>query len=268
MRDTAAAPRSVRFDLDSLYSRYARPEFIHPDPLEFVPREGPLLERELVGLLASSLAYGRVGQILRSVGEVLSRLPAVGELLPGLSRSELDDRLTGFKHRFTTGPELAALLWGARALLEERGSLHAAFAKGVRTGDATVLPALERFVRDLRECGGLPRCHLLPSPADGSACKRLHLYIRWMVRADAVDPGGWDSVSPALLVVPLDTHMHRIALRLGLTRRRTADRRTALEVTEGFRRLRPTDPVRYDFALTRLGIRREQSYDALPRCCA
>jgi len=255
----------LRAALDSLYERYCRPEFVHPDPLEFPLGCTDAREREIVGLIASALAYGRVTQILRSIGEVLRRVPSPHVLLPMHTRPELDDRLRGFRHRFTTGAEGAALLWGARALLAEHGSLHAAFASGLTSGDTTVLPALERFVGSLRARGGLARCHLLPSPADGSACKRLNLYLRWMVRRDAVDPGGWSRISPAMLIVPLDVHLHRIATRLGLTRRRAADERTALEVTNGFRLLRPDDPVRYDFALTRLGIRRELSLDALAR---
>ena len=79
---------------------------------------------------------------------------------------------------------------------------------------------------------------LLPSPEKGSACKRLNLFLRWMVRPDEVDPGGWSGVDPGLLIVPLDTHMHRVGLEAGLTRRRQADMRTALEITQAFRRLR------------------------------
>jgi len=101
---------------------------------------------------------------------------------------------------------------------------------------------------------GRERSYLLPDPRLGSACKRLNLYLRWMVRRDAVDPGGWN-VPPAKLVVPLDTHMHALGRALGLTDRRSADLRTALEITAAFRAIAPDDPVRYDFALTRLGMR-------------
>jgi uncharacterized protein (TIGR02757 family) len=97
----------------------------------------------------------------------------------------------------------------------------------------------------------------VPSPVGGSACKRLNLFLRWMVRQDGVDPGGWDNVPQSKLIVPVDTHMHRICLRLGLTTRKQANMATALEITEGFRALAPDDPVRYDFSLTRLGIRRD-----------
>jgi len=94
-----------------------------------------------------------------------------------------------------------------------------------------------------------------------SDLKRLHLFLRWMVRRDEVDPGGWESVTPARLIVPLDTHMHRIALRLGLTSRKQANLRTAGEITAAFRALERDDPVRYDFCLTRLGIRNDMSIE-------
>jgi uncharacterized protein (TIGR02757 family) len=97
--------------------------------------------------------------------------------------------------------------------------------------------------------------HLLPDPARGSTCKRLHLYLRWMVRSDAVDPGGWRGIDPACLIVPVDVHMHRIGRALRFTQRRSPSLESAREITEAFRRIQPTDPVRYDFALTRFGIR-------------
>ena len=145
------------------------------------------------------------------------------------------------------------MLFSAKRVIERYGSLQACFAAGLN-GDDTVLPALSSFTKELALSGGLSN-GLLPSPAGGSACKRLNLFLRWMVRRDDVDPGGWDGVPASKLIVPLDTHMHRIGLALGLTGRRQADLRTAAEITAAFRAIAPDDPVRYDFALTRLGIR-------------
>lgn len=252
--------------LEELYRRYNRREFVHPDPLEFLYRYDDPLERELVGLVASSLAYGRVAQILRSVDVVLARLgPSPRGFVLGATRGGLEAALAGFKHRFTTGTQLAGVLWGARSVILEYGSLGAFFSE---VFDGDMLAAQERFVEGLLSSAGIPRpCYLLPSPACGSACKRLNLYLRWMVRRDEVDPGGWGGVPAASLIVPTDTHMHRIALALGLTRRRQADLRAALEITGAFREIAPEDPVRYDFALTRLGIRDDADADAFPRAC-
>ncbi len=149
---------------------------------------------------------------------------------------------------------MAALLTGIKRAMAVHGSLERLFAAGLSRGDATVLPALARFVGELRSSAGSALPSLLPSPADGSACKRLNLFLRWMVRRDAVDPGPWTTVPASRLVVPLDTHMFRIARGLGLTQRRQADLKSALEITAGFRALRPEDPVRYDFCLTRLAL--------------
>ena len=101
------------------------------------------------------------------------------------------------------------------------------------------------------------RNSLLPLPDRGSACKRLNLFMRWMVRQDAVDPGGWSGVPLSKLIIPLDTHMHRISRAMGLTSRRQADMGTAMEVTRAFQKFAPDDPLRYDFVLTRLGIRKD-----------
>ena len=125
--------------------------------------------------------------------------------------------------------------------------------------EETTSPGLRGFSKEL--LNGSRPTSLVSAPEKGSACKRLHLYLRWMVRSDRVDPGCWRGVSPSQLVVPLDTHMHRIALALGMTNRKQANFAAALDVTRAFRALCPEDPVRYDFSLTRLGIRRETDLD-------
>jgi len=241
--------------IEALYARLHRRRYVHPDPLELVYRYRDPRDREIVGLLAALLAYGRVGQILRSVEEVLRRVGPqprrfVRESTPAVMRR----KLAGFRHRFAGGEQVAALLGGVRDVLGEYGSLRACFLDGLKPSDRTVLWALGRFVGALKRTVGGACGHLLAEPAGPSGCKRYHLYLRWMVRCDEVDPGGWEAVGAHRLIVPLDTHMHRTATALGATRRRAPDRRAALEVTQAFRRLAPDDPVRYDFALTRLGI--------------
>jgi len=128
---------------------------------------------------------------------------------------------------------------------------------GLNDDDDTIFPALSAFTRKLSICADDNLKSLVPSPTGGSACKRLNLFLRWMVRSDEVDPGGWENVSASKLIVPVDTHMHKICHLLGLTTRRQADMRAATEITSAFRSIAPTDPVRYDFSLTRLGIRKD-----------
>ncbi len=242
--------------LEDLYDRLNRRRYVHPDPLEFLYEYDDPADREVVGLVASSLAYGRVAQILKSVRCVLGRMgPGPVRFLQDVSEASLQRDFTGFRHRFATGENVSAMLLGVKRVIDRYGSPGSCFIAGMGPGDETVLPALSLFVRELN---GEGRCgHLLPDPARGSACKRMNLFLRWMVRADEIDPGGWGAVPAAKLIVPLDTHMHRIALTLGATRRKSADMRTAMEITDAFRRISPGDPVRYDFALTRLGIRSE-----------
>jgi uncharacterized protein (TIGR02757 family) len=224
--------------------------------LEFLYGYPDLRDREVIGLMASSLAYGRVLQILKSVSLVLEKMGASPFLfLMDTPKKEFFRIFADFKHRFTTGRELADLLVGTRNVIDRYGSLYDAFIRGLDHEGDTILPAMTGFVERLRKGMSQEKNSLLPSPEKGSACKRLNLFMRWMVRRDAVDPGGWETVPPEMLIVPLDTHMHRICRQLRLTSRRQANMRTAIEVTWAFRKFTPADPVRYDFSLTRLGIR-------------
>ncbi len=249
--------------LERLYAHYNRRKFVHPDPLEFLYRYDDVRDREVAGLVASSLAYGRVGQILKSVAKVLDRMTArPARFLERTSAARLRRAFTGFKHRFTSGEDVAGLLCGVKRVIKRCGSLEACFVEGLRDTDDTVQPALGAFVGEIATGAGGRPASLLPDPAKGSACKRLHLFLRWMVRRDAVDPGGWELVAPSKLVVPLDVHMFRLCRGFEFTRRRQAGARAALEVTARFRELAPDDPVRYDFALTRLGIRNDADADA------
>jgi uncharacterized protein (TIGR02757 family) len=258
---------ALKESLDDLYARYNRRSMIQPDPLQFLWNYPDPRDREIVALIASSLAYGRVAQILQSVRIALGRVGPPALFLKRSSESALRRTFGGFRHRFTTGEEMAALLYGAKRASERHGSLLACFEAGLRDSEETVLAALSEFVAQLSEPSGGSCGSLLASPADGSACKRLNLFLRWLVRHDAVDPGGWESVGAARLIIPLDVHVHRICRSLGLTRRRSADRRTALEITRAFRLICPGDPIRYDFAISRLGIRKDAAPEEfLDRC--
>lgn len=246
--------------LDQLVERYHRREYVHPDPLEFLYRYPRLPDREIVGLLASALAYGRVSQILTSVEKVLGIMGSSPRTyLENQTPQGLRKDLKGFRHRFTDGDALSRLLAGARKAIREHGSLHSCFLDGLPHEGADILPAMDLFSRRILR---LPD-HLLPSPCGGSPCKRLCLYLRWMVRSDAVDPGGWTGVSTSQLIVPLDTHIARFGQTLGLTQRKSPSLAMALDITDAFRALCPDDPVKYDFALTRFGIRRGMDWSSM-----
>ena len=180
-------------------------------------------------------------------GPVTSRMSAC--------RGEATKRFAGFAHRFHKTPDLVLFLTVLAEALQRHGTLGALFRECHDPKDADIGPSLTRFVTQLRNGRDEASLrYLLTSPADGSACKRMNLYLRWMVRRTSPDVGLWTFVSPAQLVMPVDTHIHRIATFLGLNDRKSADWRAAREITDALARFDAADPVRYDFALCRLGI--------------
>ncbi len=239
--------------LEALYARFHRRELVGTDPLQVVYRFDDPADREIVALVAACLAYGNVKAILGGIEQVLRRLGAAPrEFLLGETEAAIARCFADFRYRVTSGGDMAGLLVGVRTALLRRDSLQATFMAHDSDEDVTILTALSGFVGELTAAGEVR--HLLADPRRGSACKRLMLYLRWMVRRDEIDPGGWTGVDPARLIIPLDTHMHRMARRLHLTRRRDASLKTAVEITSRFGQICPADPLRYDFCLTRPGI--------------
>lgn len=228
------------------------PRRLEADPLGLV-RAAP--DREGAALVASALAFGNVEGIRRSVARALAALDGDAAAL------------RGFRHRWISGNDVARLLRGLARARRRFGSLEDLFLAG-DGGDLG--PALDAFLgalRGPRPTRGLR--FLLPSPANGSACKRPLLFLRWVVRPDdGADLGLWTRVDASRLVVPLDTHVHRIAYCLGLTDRRTASWRTAVEVTRGLRAIDPGDPVRFDLALAHLGISKDCPKEPVAAKCA
>lgn len=242
---------------ERLYDKYHHRRYVSPDPLQFLYEYDDPADQEVVGLLASCLAYGRVAQIIRNVRSVMD---ALGESPARTVRDGLPKRLRRlrtFRHRFATSDHLASLLAGMRGVLRKSGSLGRCFQSGVSAGEVNYLPALSGFVGSLRRAGAAGAGHLLCDPAEGSACKRLNLYLRWMIRRDEIDPGCWRGLDARRLIVPLDTHMFRIGRATGAVTRRSANGAAAAEFTAAFGRHWPDDPVRFDFSLTRPGIRGE-----------
>jgi len=244
----------------AIYQQYNRKEFVHPDPLEFLYAYPHVRDREIVGLIASCLAYGNVWQILRTVQSLLERIGPPREFINGCTPESLSTEFADFKYRFTTAADICSFFLGIQKVIRDFGSVENCFKSGWHEGQETILPALGSFVDNLSFYFERKPCHLLPHPKLGSACKRLNLYLRWMIRKDEVDPGGWNCFSADKLIIPVDIHMHRISLVLGLTIRKAANLKTALEITEQFKKLFPDDPVRMDFSLTRFGIRDEMDY--------
>jgi uncharacterized protein (TIGR02757 family) len=262
----ADALRPLLDRLDAALDRTAR---IAADPVEFPRGYRDPDDQEVAGLVAVSLAYGRADVFKPVVARVLGAMaPGPARFVEAFARAPDPDAFAGVIYRFNRPPDLAALAAAVGELRLRHGSLGARFGALFREeggGPAALRPALARFAAELRGApqvagllrgrGGRGLRHLLPDPAGAGASKRWNLYLRWMVRGpDAVDLGAWRGVPASALVVPLDTHVHRVARALGLTRRRDASWRTAEEITASLRRLDPDDPVRYDFALCHMGM--------------
>jgi uncharacterized protein (TIGR02757 family) len=253
--------------LDNLYASRS-PAHLANDPLSFCHRYTDPADQEIAGLIASSFAYGNVKIILRNLEEIFARMgPSPRAFVEEFEPARGLMLFAGFKHRFNDGRDLCALLLSARTMLEEADSIGEFFLGCYDAEAEDITVALSEFSAAILamdyspvfDRGMIPGDSyfpfFFPSPSAGSACKRLCMYLRWMVRpADGFDLGLWHQVSPAKLIIPVDAHIRRIGRYLGLTGRKQADWRMAREITASLRRFDPGDPVKYDFPLCHLGI--------------
>ena len=217
------------------------------------------MDAEAAAFVASSFAFGNVSQILGFLDRVFRVLGPSPRAALVSRRPLLPSRTATLAHRFISPRGVHRFLHCLRCALRECGSLEDLFRRGAEPGECGPRGGLSRFLAYFRDAWGegmaRERDFLFPDPRKGSACKRHNLFLRWVVRqGDGVDLGIWTVLSPRELVVPLDTHMARLGRWLGLTARRSTDWKTAEEITGAFREICPEDPVRFDFALTRIGI--------------
>lgn len=249
--------------LDALYDDFNRDDSA-TDPVHLVRRYRDPADREIAGFCASALAFGRVASVIQSIERLFVILGPSPRAFVEHFEPARHPQLRPLVHRWVNGQDLAALLLVLRRIVDEAGSLEGFFLRRFSGTDDDVGPALDAFSGaalgfDLSAVYGRRRtrlgvCHFFPRPSAGSACKRLNLFLRWMVRRDAVDLGVWPRVPASKLVVPLDTHVIRLAKCLGLTRRATPGWKMAAEITAGLRVLSPDDPIRYDFSLCHIGM--------------
>jgi len=251
--------------LDDLYAGFNYPDSA-ADPIQIVRRYDRADDREVVGFCAASLAFGRVGSVMQSIERLLAVVgPQPGSYVRAFDPSRDGAAFRHLVHRWTRGPDLVALLWVMRQMIDRAGSIEGFFLQEYDAAADDVEQALDRFsaralALDLRGAyGRVPSrpgvCYFFPRPSAGSGCKRLNLFLRWMVRRDALDLGVWTRVDPAKLVVPLDTHVIRVGRCLRLTHYASPGWRMARDITASLRRLEPTDPVKYDYSLCHLGMK-------------
>lgn len=253
--------------LDSLYASRSQ-QHLGNDPLSFCHRYSDPADQEIAAVIASSFAYGSVVIILRTLDAIFAELGNSPRRYVEYFDPQAGMRaFANFKHRFNDGRDLCALLWGMRQMIEQGGSIQSFFLRGYNSTDVDVSSSLSHYssavlALSYDEVFGSPSIpadsyfpFFFPAPTSGSACKRLCMFLRWMVRPkDAIDLGLWKGISPAQLIIPVDTHICRISRYLGLSGRKTADWRMAQEITSALRVFDPADPVKYDFSLAHLGI--------------
>ena len=255
---------SLKPVLDRLYADFNHADSA-TDPIRIVRRFQRDDDREIVGFIAAALAFGRVSSVLQSIERVL----AVMGREPAACVRRFDARrdgpaFAGIVHRWTREADIVAMLWVLRQMLDRAGSVERFFLEGYDADADDIAGALDSFstramALDLKAAyGRVPERpgvrYFFPRPSAGSGCKRLNLFLRWMVRRDALDLGVWRCVAPAKLIVPLDTHVIRVGRCLRLTTYTSPGWRMARDITASLRRLDPHDPVKYDFSICHLGM--------------
>jgi len=252
--------------LERLYQTYDK-NYLETDPLSFVHRYSTREDQEIAGFLASSLAYGRVEQIALALESIFGIIgPAPHSFVKSFDPVRDARLFDTIRYRFHAGRDIAALIYLIRQMTEGWGSVEGFFVSRGAGKNPDMELRLENFCRGALDLDLKPFFRpgekissatrfFFPLPSRGSACKRLNLFLRWMVRADdGLDLNLWHSIRSSELVIPLDTHVSRISYALGLTRYSTASWKAAREVTGALAEFDPEDPVKYDFSLCRLGI--------------
>jgi uncharacterized protein (TIGR02757 family) len=257
-------PPELAARLDTLYREFNHADAV-ADPVHLVRPFSAREDREIAGFCAAALAFGRVGSVMESIRALFAVMgPSPAAFVRAFDPHREGPRFAHLVHRWTRGADLVALMLILQRMLRESGSIEQFFLDGDDPAAPDIAAALDSFSQralatDVRDAyGRRPRrpgvCYFFPRPATGSACKRLNLFLRWMVRRDAVDLAVWTRVAPGRLVVPLDTHVIRLGQCLRLTRYRSPGWKMAAEITASLRRLDPVDPVRYDFSLCHVGM--------------
>jgi len=244
--------------LESSVDRYNRPSFIESDPISIPHRFDQLADREIMGFWVAMLAWGQRKTIINKAEELIRLMDgAPYDFVVNHREDDLKPFLQ-FKHRTFQAIDTLYFLQFLQWYYRQHESLEDAFAQFISPQAANVGPALRGFHELFFSLEAAPqrtRKHIA-TPARKSSCKRLNMFLRWMVRQDdrGVDFGDWRRIQPHQLLMPLDVHVDRVARQLGLLERKQRDWRAVLELTDRVRAFDPDDPVKYDFALFGIGV--------------
>lgn len=267
-RLSAARRREVLPQLLIALRAQAGPRDLETDPLRYLHRYESPEDQEIVGWIAAALAFGRVRSIFQSIDRVLDRLgPSPSRIVRSGPEGALRIQLAGFRHRWIGGDDLAWALNRLGRIQAEQGTLEAALGTPRQSLPERLGAFSDRVLTDTPSPGRVAR-FLFPDPRRGSAAKRPLLFLRWLVRREpGLDLGLWRSVNPSSLIIPLDTHLAFYGRAFGWTRRKTADWKMAEEITAALRAVDPSDPVSFDWALSRLGILGRCRHRTVPALC-
>lgn len=244
--------------LETHYLNY-RQKFSSKDPVWILHRFSDEKDIELIGLITAAFAYGSVDQINRFVDELLHKTGNKPyEFTINFSKRKDKKHLDGLYYRFNSQADIADMFNSLNVALAKFGSLKNLFLTHYETSHSDIIPALSKFTKELNK--NIPRSessyyhYLFSDPANKSTCKRMNLFLRWMVRKDDIDTGLWNVIDTSKLIIPVDTHIARISGLLGLVSRKSIDLKFAQELTDKLKTFDPLDPVKYDFALCHIGI--------------
>ena len=256
---------SVKLLLDRFYSEYNFKERILHDPIEFPHRYKRREDIEIAGFVASCFAYGKVTLFKPVIERILSVMRGSPYNFLMEFKVKKDGRLfSGIKYRFNENKDIICLLHIISHQLRNHKSIGNVFKGFYKETDSDTGNALTGFIdyvlktntsdiygENLKPDGLL---QFFPSPSKGSACKRMNLFLRWMIRNKDIDFGIWKGIPENKLIIPLDTHIAKISRCLGFTKRRSYDWKMAVEITDALKKLDPDDPLKYDFAMCHYGI--------------
>jgi uncharacterized protein (TIGR02757 family) len=247
--------------LENLYSKYNRKNSAD-DPVWNVLIQQDKTDQEILAFISALYAFGNIKQINNTLSKILNIfLPSALNRILDLDYISYLERNLEINHRFLFHSEFIGLMKTLNKVYAEYGSLKNLFLKHYRSEDKNLKTAIIFFSRYLRNemqsLGTKSRKikFLFPSPENRSACKRINLFLRWMVRKDNVDLGLWNEIRTSQLIIPLDTHIYQIAKHYDLTRLKSPSWNMAVEITENLKKFDAEDPVKYDFALSHLKIK-------------
>lgn len=249
----------LKSKLDFHYTNFDRTT-IAPDPLQFLHQYRAKEDIEIVGFISSIFAYGNVSQINLILSKIFSELgTSPYQKILGMNESEIKIFTNKIRYRFYTPQDVEELFLTLQKILSENFSLKNIFLERYKSSDKNIKTALSHFSEQIlnyfpTKTRGIK--FMFPNPNDGSTCKRMNLFLRWMVRRDELDFGLWNEIATSKLIIPVDTHIAKICKQLKLTKRNSVNWAMAEEITENLKKIDSDDPVKYDFALCHIGMRK------------